>query len=220
LSTNPSEGVDEEQYAHPPGITPLTTYRSPVIGCLADISTQFCDAGRVGCSGLGWISAMPSSHPGRRRREIDESQRRYAAQPARPLRLWCQSAESSVCLFGLPHLSSLLQRLERQAMIGRGATVPHARATPERLSAFYCPRTTFVTLAVCNETSSFSAGARLAQAGVDPVQRGGARTERLLVELVERRIHSVEMDVQVFRLGIDVEQAGDDLALGGVPLQK
>jgi Endosomal/lysosomal potassium channel TMEM175 len=136
LSTNPSEGVDEEQYAHPPGITPLTTYRSPVIGCLADISTQFCDAGRVGCSGLGWISAMPSSHPGRRRREIDESQRRYAAQPARPLRLWCQSAESSVCLFGLPHLSSLLQRLERQAMIGRGATVPHARATPERLSAF------------------------------------------------------------------------------------
>src|SRR5712664_2661414 len=29
LSTNPWEGVDGEQYAYPPGITPLTTYRSP-----------------------------------------------------------------------------------------------------------------------------------------------------------------------------------------------
>src|SRR5580692_10289892 len=61
---------------------------------------------------------------------------------------------------------------------------------------------------------------RLAQAGVDLVQRGRARTQRLLVKLVERRIHRAEMGVQIFRLRIDVEQAGDDLALGGVPLQE
>src|SRR3982075_1795427 len=54
----------------------------------------------------------------------------------------------------------------------------------------------------------------LAQAGVDLVERSGARTQRFLAELVERRVHRVEVAVQVFRLRIDVEQAGHDLALG------
>src|SRR5260370_30190031 len=49
-----------------------------------------------------------------------------------------------------------------------------------------------------------SISSRLAQTCVELVQRGGARTQRLLVERVERRIHRVEMVVQIFRLGIDV----------------
>src|SRR3984885_1824490 len=53
----------------------------------------------------------------------------------------------------------------------------------------------------------------LAQGCVDLVERGGARTEGLFVERIERRRHRVEMAVQVFRLRIDVKQAGDDLAL-------
>src|SRR5713101_1567828 len=53
LSTNPWESVDGEQYAYPPGITPLTTYRSPGgIGCLADISAYFVTPARVWDQGL------------------------------------------------------------------------------------------------------------------------------------------------------------------------
>src|SRR5258708_1460272 len=49
-----------------------------------------------------------------------------------------------------------------------------------------------------------SISSRLAQACVELIQRSGAGTQRLLVERVERRIHRVEMVVQIFRLGIDV----------------
>jgi hypothetical protein len=49
---NPWKSVDEEQYAYPPGITPLTTYRSRgEIGGLADVAAQFCEAGRPPRSG-------------------------------------------------------------------------------------------------------------------------------------------------------------------------
>src|SRR3981189_2895908 len=60
----------------------------------------------------------------------------------------------------------------------------------------------------------------LAQAGVDFVQHGGAGTQRFLAELIERRFHSVAGGVQVFRFRIDVQESGDDLALGGVLLQE
>src|SRR5882757_10104493 len=61
---------------------------------------------------------------------------------------------------------------------------------------------------------------RLAQAGVDLVQRGGAGAQRLLIQRVERRLDGVEMGMQIFRVRIDVQQAGDDLALGGMLLKK
>src|SRR5262245_11341648 len=61
---------------------------------------------------------------------------------------------------------------------------------------------------------------RSAQTGVDLFQRRGAGAEVLLVQRVERRLDGVEMGVQVFGFRIDVEQAGNDLALGGVLLQE
>src|SRR5262249_16277130 len=60
----------------------------------------------------------------------------------------------------------------------------------------------------------------LSQAGVDFRKRRRARTQVGLGERVERRVYGVEIAVQVFGLAIDVEQAGDDLADGGVPLQE
>ena len=70
------------------------------------------------------------------------------------------------------------------------------------------------------ERSKRPDGSRSAQAGVDLVQRRGAGAELFGVERVERVVHGVEMGVQVFRVRIDIEQAGDDLALGGVLLQE
>src|SRR3984957_20758204 len=46
---------------------------------------------------------------------------------------------------------------------------------------------------------------RLPQAGVDLVQRGRARTQRLFAERVERRFDGVEMGVQILGLRIDIQ---------------
>src|SRR5437868_5160932 len=59
-----------------------------------------------------------------------------------------------------------------------------------------------------------------AQTGVDLLQRRGAGAERLFVQRIQRRLDGVEMGMQVFSLRIDVQQSGDDLALGGVLLQE
>src|SRR5580700_7841704 len=59
-----------------------------------------------------------------------------------------------------------------------------------------------------------------AQAGVDLIEHRGAWAEVLLGQRIERRIHSVETVVQVLGLAVDIEQAGNDLPLGGMLLQE
>src|SRR6185312_10225045 len=61
---------------------------------------------------------------------------------------------------------------------------------------------------------------RSAQRRVDLLQRRRAGAERVGFERIERRLHRVEVGMQIFRLRIDIEQAGDDLALGRVLLQE
>src|SRR5438477_643748 len=56
----------------------------------------------------------------------------------------------------------------------------------------------------------------LSEARVEALQRRRARTQLLLAECVERRVDGGQMAVQVVRIAVDVEQAGDDLAFGGV----
>src|SRR6267143_2714589 len=54
-----------------------------------------------------------------------------------------------------------------------------------------------------------------AQRCVDLLEHPGARAEILLAELVERHLDGVEVRVQVFGIGRQVEKAGEDLALDG-----
>ena len=54
---------------------------------------------------------------------------------------------------------------------------------------------------------------------IDPLQHRRAGAQLALAKSIERRGHGVEMGVQVARLRIDVEQAGDDYALGLMRLQ-
>src|SRR2546421_11244237 len=42
------------------------------------------------------------------------------------------------------------------------------------------------------------------------------RTKLLLAELVERGLHGIEVGVEVFGVGVEVQQAGDDFAFRGV----
>ena len=60
----------------------------------------------------------------------------------------------------------------------------------------------------------------LPQTGVDLFQRGRAGAQISGFQRIERRLDGVEMGVQVFGVRIDIEQPGDDLALGGVLLQE
>ena len=55
---------------------------------------------------------------------------------------------------------------------------------------------------------------KLPQAGVDRVERLRARDQVRPAKFVQRRGDRVQRVVQVAGLGIDIEQAGDDLALG------
>src|SRR5271169_6072984 len=61
---------------------------------------------------------------------------------------------------------------------------------------------------------------RLPQRGVELLQRRPAGAELLLAQRVERPVDRAQMGVQVFRVLFDIEQAGDDLALGSVGLQE
>src|SRR6266850_1363105 len=54
-----------------------------------------------------------------------------------------------------------------------------------------------------------------AQRRVDLLEHPGARAEVLLAELVERHRVGVQVSVQVFGVGRQVEKAGEDLALDG-----
>src|SRR5262252_4386360 len=60
----------------------------------------------------------------------------------------------------------------------------------------------------------------LPQRGVDLLERSLARAQLLLGERVERRCDRVEMPVQVLGIGLDIDEAGDDLASGGVALEE
>src|SRR5215475_3512786 len=60
----------------------------------------------------------------------------------------------------------------------------------------------------------------LAQGRVDLFKRGRPGAEVFGFQGVERRIHRAEVSMQIFRLRIDIEQPGDDLALGGMPCKK
>jgi hypothetical protein len=110
---------------------------------------------------------------------------------------------------------------------GGGGAAIHAvrveRVSPTRIASFDAmrpPPQAGEVQQVRGQVDSTKNHPALAQAGVDLVQCGGTRAQRVLAKLVERRIDGVEVGVQVFRLRIDVEQSGDDLALGGVLLQE
>src|SRR5215813_3315422 len=60
----------------------------------------------------------------------------------------------------------------------------------------------------------------LPEAGVDLLERRRARAQLLLGQRVERRLHGVEMGMQVLGIAVDVEEPGHDLALGGMLLQE
>ena len=49
---------------------------------------------------------------------------------------------------------------------------------------------------------------------------GLAGAKPFFVQCVERRVDGAQVCVQVFRILLDVEQAGDDLPLGGMVLQE
>src|SRR5260221_11603096 len=55
----------------------------------------------------------------------------------------------------------------------------------------------------------------LTQTGVNFIQHRRARAEIFLAELVERGLVGVEVGVEVFGVGREVEKTGEDLALGG-----
>src|SRR6201988_1073775 len=55
----------------------------------------------------------------------------------------------------------------------------------------------------------------LSQSCVDFFQHPRARTQILLVEPVKRRVEGVEVGVEVFGVGGQVEESGEDFALGG-----
>jgi len=59
----------------------------------------------------------------------------------------------------------------------------------------------------------------LTQARVDLFQCVRTGTKRGFSERVQRRVHGIKVNVEVFRLGIDIEQTGDDLAFGRARLQ-
>src|SRR3954471_2064576 len=59
-----------------------------------------------------------------------------------------------------------------------------------------------------------------AQAGVDLVERGLTWAEVLFAKRIERRIDRAQVAVEVIRVAFDIEQAGDDLPLGGVVLEE
>src|SRR5665647_1413613 len=60
----------------------------------------------------------------------------------------------------------------------------------------------------------------LPQSRVELVERALAGAQLALAERIERRLDRVEMRMQVARLFLHIEQAGDDLALGGVVLKE
>src|SRR5690242_5762922 len=60
----------------------------------------------------------------------------------------------------------------------------------------------------------------LPEACVELLERRLAGAKLFLAKGVERRLDRAQMRVQVFRILLDIEQAGDDLPLGGVVLQK
>src|SRR5712671_998777 len=68
--------------------------------------------------------------------------------------------------------------------------------------------------------SNFPDRAGSTQAGVDLVERRRAGAQLLFGHRIEWCRHRIEMGVQIFRLAVDVEEPGDDLALGGVLLQE
>ena len=58
----------------------------------------------------------------------------------------------------------------------------------------------------------------LPQCSVDLLQHPRPKTELFLAQRVERSREGVEMGVEVFGVGVDVEEAGEDFALGRVRL--
>ena len=61
---------------------------------------------------------------------------------------------------------------------------------------------------------------RLAQACVELLKRRLTGAKLLFVERVQGCVHRAQVCVQVFRILLDIEQAGDNLAFGGVMLQE
>src|SRR4026207_1392518 len=76
--------------------------------------------------------------------------------------------------------------------------------------------------------SAARGGARIVRGGVCPLpqacvellERRLAGTQLLFVERVQGCVHRAQVGMQVFRLLLDVKQAGNDLSLGGVVLPK
>jgi len=61
---------------------------------------------------------------------------------------------------------------------------------------------------------------QLPQARIDLVERGRAGAQVLFAQRIERLLHRREVVVQILGVGLDVEQAGDDLSLGRMLLEK
>src|SRR5215510_6197916 len=94
-----------------------------------------------------------------------------------------------------------------------------ARPLRRASTSEFCPRSKNA-LAGHRPGHEYVGPARLPQAGVDLLQRRGARAKVRLGERIERRLDGVQIAVQVFRFGINIKEARDDLAYGGVPLQE
>src|SRR5262245_16629588 len=97
---------------------------------------------------------------------------------------------------------------------GPGSATPRSRAS--RTATASCPATAGSSISVfeSRETSEPHAWRRdLAQRRVELRERRGPRAELAFGELVERRVHGVEVGVQVLGLALDVEEPGHDLAL-------
>src|SRR5207342_885009 len=61
---------------------------------------------------------------------------------------------------------------------------------------------------------------RLPQACVELLERRLAGTQLLFIQRVERGVDGAQVCVQVFRILLEVKQAGDDLPFSGMVLQK
>src|SRR6266446_47032 len=104
----------------------------------------------------------------------------------------------------MPRMCSTAMRMPR--MIGLPPKIPGLILMRLRSSASFM---TEVQFGVRRRLRHFRA--RLTQTRVYLLQHPRPRTKLLLRKLVERGFHGIEVGVEVFGVGVEVEQAGDDL---------
>jgi hypothetical protein len=106
---------------------------------------------------------------------------------------------------------SVIEKAEGREPSGRPARRP--TASSEALIEFDVP-------AALGAAPSPAQRKQLTQRGVEALQRLRAGAELLLGQAVEGRVRGVKAGVEIFRLRVHIQQAGDHLALGVVVLQE